>query len=94
MTASLKDMGRLAARAFVGASLLIGLGTTAALPQQVTGTRGSPSATTTIDGKQLPPPDPRFGGVIKGRCPAIEAVVATARGAAQERAKRIADHHR
>ena len=26
---------------------------------------GSPSATTTIDGKQLPPPDPHFGGVIK-----------------------------
>src|SRR6516225_7111881 len=37
----------------------------AALAQQVTGTLGSPSATTTIDGKQLPPPDPRFGGVIK-----------------------------
>jgi hypothetical protein len=26
---------------------------------------GSPSATTTISGKQLPPPDPKFGGVIK-----------------------------
>ena len=25
----------------------------------------SPNATTTIDGKQLPPPDPQFGGVIK-----------------------------
>jgi arylsulfatase len=33
--------------------------------QQVTGELGSPSATTTIDGKQLPPPDPKFGGVIK-----------------------------
>ena len=33
--------------------------------QQVTGTPGSPGATTTIDGKQLPPPDPKFGGVIK-----------------------------
>ncbi|KAA5539218.1 arylsulfatase [Roseiconus nitratireducens] len=33
--------------------------------QQVTGDPGSPSATTTIDGKQLPPPDPAFGGVIK-----------------------------
>jgi arylsulfatase A-like enzyme len=31
---------------------------------QTTGTLGSPSATTTIDGKQLPPPDPKFGGVI------------------------------
>ena len=33
--------------------------------QQVTGTPGSPSATTTIDGKQLPPPPTKFGGVIK-----------------------------
>src|SRR6266487_4022926 len=32
---------------------------------QTTGTPGSPSATTTIDGKQLPPPPPKFGGVIK-----------------------------
>jgi arylsulfatase len=40
----------------------------AAMPvnaQQINGTPGSPSATTTIDGKQLPPPDPKFGGVIK-----------------------------
>ncbi len=35
------------------------------MAQQITGTLGSPSATTTIDGKQLPPPDPKFGGVIK-----------------------------
>jgi arylsulfatase A-like enzyme len=34
--------------------------------QIVTGVAGSPSATTTIDGKQLPPPVPAFGGVIKG----------------------------
>ena len=38
-----------------------------ALAQQVTGVLGSPSATTTISGKQLPPPDPKFGGVIKER---------------------------
>ena len=41
----------------------------AALPaaaQQITGTPGSPSATTTIDGKQLPPmPDEKFGGNIE-----------------------------
>src|SRR5438876_340156 len=36
-----------------------------AAAQQVTGTLGSPSATSTINGKQLPPPDPEFGGVIK-----------------------------
>src|SRR5215470_2915995 len=33
--------------------------------QQVTGTPGSPSATTTIPGTQLPPPPAPFGGVIK-----------------------------
>jgi len=36
---------------------------------QTTGTLGSPGATTTIDGKQLPPPDPKFGGVIKDTAP-------------------------
>jgi arylsulfatase A-like enzyme len=33
--------------------------------QQVTGVLGAPSATTTIDGKQIPPPPMQFGGVIK-----------------------------
>jgi len=33
--------------------------------QQINGTPGSPSATTTIPGNQLPAPDPKFGGVIK-----------------------------
>ncbi len=33
--------------------------------QQITGTPGSPSATETIDGKQLPPPPGKFGGEIK-----------------------------
>jgi len=40
----------------------------AALPtmaQEITGELGSPSATTTISGKQLPAPEPIFGGVIK-----------------------------
>jgi arylsulfatase A-like enzyme len=36
-----------------------------ATAQQSTGVAGSPSATTTIDGKQLPPPPPKFGGIIK-----------------------------
>ena len=36
-----------------------------AAAQDVTGIPGSPSATTTITGKQLPPPEPKFGGVIK-----------------------------
>ena len=33
--------------------------------QQITGTPGSPGATTSIDGKQLPAPDAKFGGVIR-----------------------------
>jgi len=36
-----------------------------ALAQQITGTSGSPTATTTLSGKQLPPLDPKFGGEIK-----------------------------
>jgi arylsulfatase A-like enzyme len=32
---------------------------------QVTGLVGSPGATTTVSGTQLPAPDPKFGGVIK-----------------------------
>ena len=40
----------------------------AALPAmavETTGVPGSPGATTSISGKQLPAPDPKFGGVIK-----------------------------
>jgi hypothetical protein len=44
------------------AALSIGSGAQA---QTVTGTVGSPSATTTVPNTQLPPPDPKFGGTIK-----------------------------
>src|SRR5579872_4543541 len=44
---------------------LLALGWGSASAQQVTDVPGSPTATTTIDGKQLPPPDPKFGGIIK-----------------------------
>jgi arylsulfatase len=50
----------------MGAGFLA-LGCVSALAQQVTGVPGSPSTTTTIEGKQLPPPDPKFGGVIKDK---------------------------
>ena len=40
-------------------------GTVSAMAQQIIGVPGSPSATMTIDGKQLPPPELPFGGVIK-----------------------------
>jgi arylsulfatase len=45
-----------------GCALLLSPALAAA--QVTTGTPGLPGATTTIDGKQLPPPDPKFGGVI------------------------------
>ena len=44
---------------------VVALSCASALAQQVIGVPGSPGATTTIDGKQLPPPAPEFGGVIK-----------------------------
>ena len=53
---------------FVWLPLIVAAGVSVALSvaaQQVTGTLGAPSATTSIDGKQLPAPDPKFGGVIK-----------------------------
>src|SRR5689334_9684845 len=31
---------------------------------QTTGTPGTPGATTTIDGRYLPPPPPKFGGAV------------------------------
>lgn len=58
------------ARRFVSSGLVSGFflfaAGASALAQQTTGEPGSPSATTTIDGTQLPAPDPTFGGVIKG----------------------------
>ena len=40
------------------------LWTTSAPAQEVTGTPGSPDATTTIDGRYIPPPPQRFQGQI------------------------------
>jgi arylsulfatase len=52
-------------RAILSVAGFFVLACVSASAQQVTGVPGSPGATTTIDGKQLPPPDPKFGGVIK-----------------------------
>ena len=56
---------RIAALHAVGLATL--LATIPAMAQQVTGVSGSPSATTTLTGQQLPPLPPKFGGVIKER---------------------------
>jgi arylsulfatase len=48
--------------------LVVGLALTYSIPvqaQQIYGTPGSPSATRSIDGKQLPPPPMKFGGKIE-----------------------------
>ncbi len=57
MTLALLPAGRLLAAALL-------LAPTPLLAQTVTGDLGSPSATTTIDGSQLPAPNPPFGGKI------------------------------
>jgi len=56
----------------IGRSLLAGagffiIGCVSAVAQEVTGVPGTPGATSTIDGKQVPQPDPKFGGEIKER---------------------------
>ena len=53
--------------AAAGAAFLLAatLAVAPAAAQHVTGVLGSPSATVTIDGKQIPPPPMPFGGVIK-----------------------------
>ena len=49
----------------ISVASVLALSCVSALAQQITGVPGSPGATTTIDGKQLPAPDPKFGGLIK-----------------------------
>ena len=60
--------------------------------QQVTGELGSPGATTTIDGKQLPPPDPTVRWRDQGESDGIEIVVAASHRATEGRAQ-CAPHH-
>jgi len=47
------------------AAFLIASASANTVAQQVNGELGTPSATITVDGKQLPPPPVKFGGVIK-----------------------------
>lgn len=45
--------------------VLLSLSVASEAQPQITGELGSPSATTTIDGRHLPPPDPAWAGVVK-----------------------------
>src|SRR5882724_8948752 len=60
-----RDPRQMGVVAEVAAWLLAATLTAATVAAQVTGELGSPSATVTLDGKQLPPPPMKFGGVIK-----------------------------
>jgi arylsulfatase A-like enzyme len=59
-----KLMTRLSPIQLTMACLLLVLFAAPAHAQQVTGEPGSPSATTTVDGRYVPPPAPVFGGTI------------------------------
>ncbi len=67
---------------------------TFAQAQEVTGKLGSPSATTTISGKQLPAPEPKFGGVIKDDALNSTPWWAPAHRAPRGGPQRPAHHHR
>lgn len=58
-------MPSIRASLLLAASVPAGAGVPPVFAQKVTGELGSPSATITISGKQLPPPAPPFGDVIK-----------------------------
>src|SRR5215470_11151851 len=60
---SMKPGNRLVMSAALAAA--VGLAGGSSFAQQITGTPGSPSATTTIQGDQIPAPPQKFGGVIK-----------------------------
>ena len=57
-------MNSTTARAMILSASVLALTAGPTFAQQITGTPGSPSATTTIDGKYLPPPPAPFGGTI------------------------------
>lgn len=67
---------KLAIQIFLGgmlAAAVMAVAPSAVAQIQTTGTPGSAGATTTISGKQLPAPDPKFGGVIKDNAPQSKA---------------------
>jgi arylsulfatase len=53
-----------ASRQLLAGCVLLALAGTTAHAQQITGTPGSPDATTTIDGRYIPPPPQKFDGQI------------------------------
>ena len=70
------------------AALLVAAVAAPGMAQQVTGTPGSPDATTTVSGKQLPAAGPQVRRRHQRQRLAIEGLVAAASGAAQGRTER------
>src|SRR5262249_875811 len=60
-----KQMIIAASRGLLTSCALLGLAAATTYAQQTAGAPGSPSATTTIEGNQLPPLPPKFGGKIE-----------------------------
>jgi arylsulfatase A-like enzyme len=54
---------------YAALAVAVALSGGSSLAQQVTSTPGSPSATTTIQGDQIPAPPPKFGGRIENTAP-------------------------
>ena len=83
-----------APRGLLSGCALLALTAITAQAQQTTGVPGAPDATTTIDGRYLPPPPQPFGGEIDLNAAQSKPCVAGARGAAEGRAEYPADHDR
>ena len=71
----------------LAASVVAGASVPPVLAQQVTGEPGSPGATTTISGKQLPPPASAIRRGDQGEGLGVDSLVAAARRAAEGRAR-------
>ena len=72
----------------LAAYLLVALVATPVSAQTMTGTPGAPSATTTIDGRQISAASRRIRRHDQSRCPQLDALLAAAGGAAEGRAQR------
>ena len=79
---------------FAAACLLVAFVATPVSAQQTTGAAGSPSATSTIDGRADTPASRRIRRHDQPRCSELHALLAASGGAAKGRAKHSADHHR
>ena len=80
-------------RAFVLSASVLALTVGSTFTQQTTGTPGSPSATTTIDGS-ISRLRPRRSQNNQSGCHKFQAVLAADRGAAEGRTQRLADYDR